>query len=640
MKTHPMRRIRHVATAVAVLACCIATAGLAYVAALHYYSRTHANEVAQRASLYALTLESQLARYESLPRIAALDPVLARLLAKPDDPALQRAANAYLKAVQTNADLSAAYVMDMSGKTLAASNWDEVGSFVGFDYAFRPYFIDAMKRGTGRFYGVGNTTKKAGYFLAVPVSAGSGAGRRMVGVVAIKASLDDYESALAKSGDIVLFVDGDNVAFLSSVPAWRYRALAPLSDAARRALQQTQQYGDAALVALSARPAMTERADAAQSGREGQVGPDKLFVAPPGQGSKWFHLHYRPVGPLGWKVAILTDDADDERSAMFAAISAGAATALVFALIWAARLRNSRNQERLRARAALQQAQRDLEQRIAERTAELTRANAALEEKVDALDDARRILRDTRDTAIQAGKLAALGQMAAGITHELNQPLAAVMTLSSNAIRMTELDRPEDLKKNLTLINELAARMGKIISHVKAFARNDATSREPVAIADSLQQALALIESHRKAAGVTVRVASVPDDVVVLASPIRIEQVFVNLLTNAIDASAAAAARREVLVTTEIVDTRVRISIADSGPGIAPHTMSRLFEPFFTTKPSGKGLGLGLVISQAIVDEFGGRLEAKNSRDVDSGLGGAVFVVELQRVTEKVTTRL
>jgi two-component system C4-dicarboxylate transport sensor histidine kinase DctB len=173
-----MRRIRHAATALAVLACCIATAGLAYVAALHYYARAHAAEVAQRASLYALTLESQLARYESLPRVAALDPVLARLLAKPGDPALQQAANAYLKAVQTNADLSAAYVMDMSGKTLAASNWDEEGSFVGFDYAFRPYFIDAMKRGTGRFYGVGNTTKKAGYFLAVRTRRGARSSRR------------------------------------------------------------------------------------------------------------------------------------------------------------------------------------------------------------------------------------------------------------------------------------------------------------------------------------------------------------------------------------------------------------------------------------------------------------------------------
>ncbi|MDR6380790.1 cache domain-containing protein [Paraburkholderia caribensis] len=301
MRTHPVRRIRHAATALAVLACCIATAGLAYVAALHYYARAHAAEVAQRASLYALTLESQLARYESLPRVAALDPVLARLLAKPGDPALQQAANAYLKAVQTNADLSAAYVMDMSGKTLAASNWDEEGSFVGFDYAFRPYFIDAMKRGTGRFYGVGNTTKKAGYFLAVPVSEGSGAARRVVGVVAIKAALDGYESALAKSGDIVLFVDRDNVAFLSSVPAWRYRALAPLSDATRRALQQTQQYGDAALAALSVRSATAGRADAAPSQSEQAPGPGKLFVAPPGQGSKWFHVHYRPVGPLGWR---------------------------------------------------------------------------------------------------------------------------------------------------------------------------------------------------------------------------------------------------------------------------------------------------------------------------------------------------
>ncbi len=625
------------------LGCCVAAAGLAYVVALQSYTRAHVSELGQRASLYAFTLESQLARYESLPRIAALDPSVVHLLLKPDDGNLQRAVNSYLKAVQTNADLAAAYVMDTNGKTLAASNWDEAGSFVGFDYAFRPYFIDAMKTGMGRFYGVGNTTRKAGYFLAVPVRDGSGAGARTLGVVAIKASLDRYESALTRSGEIVLLVDRDNVVFLSSIPTWRYRPLAPLPDKARLALQQTQQYGNATLTALSrssAQAASEERPSGSnQGGPTTPPQPDTLYIAPPGQRPTWYHIHYRPVGPLGWRVAILTDHTQDERSAVFAGISAGAATGLVFALIAAARLRSSRDRERQRARAALQRAQRDLEKRIAERTVELTEANAALEEKVDALDDARRILRDTRDTAIQAGKLAALGQMAAGITHELNQPLAAVMTLASNAIRMTELDRPEDLKRNLTLINELAARMGKIISHVKAFARYDVTRREPVSIEESLQQALALVEQHRKAADVTVRIAPTPGNAVVLASPIRIEQVFVNLLTNAIDASAHAAMRREVLVTTEVVDTLVRIRFADSGPGIAPHALARLFEPFYTTKPAGKGLGLGLVISQAIVDEFGGRLEARSGGDADSGLGGAVFVVELQRMTEAVETK-
>nr|WP_256252419.1 ATP-binding protein [Burkholderia ubonensis] len=542
-----------------------------------------------------------------------------QLLDDPSNAQLREQANAYLKAVQTNAELSAAYMMAADGTTLAASNSDESGSFVGSNYAFRPYFTNAMQHGTGRFYGIGNTTGEAGYFLAVPIRDRTHPGRCLIGAVAIKASLDRYESALAKSGDIVLVVDRDNVTFLSSVAGWRYRTLAPLSAGARRKLNVTRQYGDAPLATIAAPPPGTTQPAAS---------PEQLYVALSGGRANWYRVVYRPVGPLGWKVAMLVDPTDDRRSAAFASVSAVAATVLVFALVTVVRLRNSRKKERLRARVALLEAQRDIEQRIAERTAELTQANATLEEKVDALDAARRILRDTRDTAIQAGKLAALGQLAAGITHELNQPLAAIMTLSSNAVRMTELGRSGDLTRNLVLINQLADRMGKIVSHVKGFARHEGIIREPVSIAESLRQALLLIEQHRKAAGVTIRGEPVPPDAIVLASSIRIEQVLVNLLANAIDASAAAASAREVAVTTDVTDELVCVSVVDSGNGMTPDVMTRLFEPFFTTKSTGKGLGLGLAISQAIVDEFGGCLHARNRDE-----GGAVFTVELKRVT-------
>ncbi|WP_175813684.1 ATP-binding protein [Burkholderia contaminans] len=618
MSARTGKRLRRVTTALAIVACCGAVAWATYAIALRQYSRMHIAEVAQRSSFYALTLESQLARYESLPRIAALESALVRLVGDPGNAQFREQANAYLKTVQMTAELSAAYVMNVNGTTLAASNSEEPGSFVALNYSFRPYFSSAMHHGTGRFYGVGNTTGEAGYFLAVPIRDLTNPEHRPVGAVAIKASLDQYESALTKSGDIVVVVDRDNVIFLSSVAGWRYRTLAPLSAGSRRKLNETRQYGAAPLSAITG-----HLADTAQP----VAPPDRLRVSPFGGRPDWYRVVYRPVGPLGWKVAVLVDPADDRRSAAFTSVSVAAATALVFALVSLVRLRNSRKKERHRARVALLEVQRDIEQRIAERTAQLTRANAALEAKVDALDAARRILRDTRDTAIQAGKLAALGQMAAGITHELNQPLAAIMTLSNNAVRMTELGRSADLTNNLVLINNLAGRMGKIVANMKGFARHEGLIREPVSTFDALRQALLLIEQHRDTAGVSIHVEPVPPDAIVLASSIRVEQVLVNLLSNAIDASAAAPAPRVVAVTVDVADDRVRVSVADSGKGIEPDVMARLFEPFFTTKPAGKGLGLGLAISQAIVDEFGGCLYARNRSE-----GGAVFTVDLQRV--------
>ncbi|WP_347334312.1 cache domain-containing protein, partial [Ralstonia pseudosolanacearum] len=165
------------------------------------------------------------------------------------DAALRRAADAYLKEVQAAADLTAVYLMDATGQTLAASNWDLPSSFIGRNYAFRPYFVDAMREGFGRFYGVGNTTGETGYFLAAPVREGG----QPIGAVAVKINLDSFEATLARSGDTVLLVDRHGVIFLSSVPEWKYRTLGTLSAAQRAALDATRQYGPHALAPLDPR---------------------------------------------------------------------------------------------------------------------------------------------------------------------------------------------------------------------------------------------------------------------------------------------------------------------------------------------------------------------------------------------------
>jgi two-component system C4-dicarboxylate transport sensor histidine kinase DctB len=615
------------AVALAMAACCAAAGGGAYAIALQRYVATRVEEAGQRTTFYAQNLRSTLARYESLPRLAALEHVLHVALQAPrqqPDAALRGAANAYLKQVQNAADLTAVYLMDATGQTLAASNWDLPSSFIGQNYAFRPYFEDAMREGLGRFYGVGNTTGETGYFLAAPVREGS-PDHRPIGAVAVKINLDSFEATLSRSGDTVLLVDRHGVIFLSSVPEWKYRTLGTLSVEQRAALDATRQYAPHTLTPLDAQgESVPVSADHA---------PQTVRVALPGKSVSTLRAQYRPVGLLGWQVAVLIDPRDEQRTALVAGASAAFAMALAFAVLVALRLRTRRREEQRRARDALREVQRDLEARIAQRTAELTSANAALAGKVEALDAAQRILRETRDAAVQAGKLAVLGQMAAGITHELNQPLTALTTLSDNANQLAERGRIDEVRSNLTHISRLAERMGRIVSHIKAFSRKGDAARAAVSVDEAIRQALMLVESRRRQVGVTVVAAPVPADLAVWANAVRLEQVLVNLIRNAIDATAEApqSASAAVHVGVEPDEKWVRITVRDFGAGIPADVLPRLFEPFFTTKDEGQGLGLGLASSLAIVEDFGGRLTGHNAQD---GNGGAQFIIELERVVK------
>ncbi|KMW45532.1 ATP-binding protein [Ralstonia insidiosa] len=622
---HPARgRGWRLAVALAMAACCAAAGWAAYAIALQRYVATRAEEAGQRTTFYAQNLRSTLARYESLPRLAALEHVLHVALlqgAQAGDATMRRAANAYLKEVQAATDLAAAHLINTTGLTIAASNWDLPTSFVGQNYAFRPYFAEAMREGLGRFYGVGNTTGETGYFVAAPVREDA----KPIGVVVVKVNLDAFEASLSRSGDTVLLVDRHGVIFLSSVPEWKYRTLGALSPEQQTALDATRQYAPHTLTPLD-----TQDGGVPFSADQP---PQAVRVALPGKSVSTLRVQYRPVGLLGWQVAVLIDPRDEQRTALVAGASAAFAMGLVFSVFVALRLRTRRREEQRRARAALREVQRDLEARIAQRTAELTSANTALAGKVEALDAAQRILRETRDAAVQAGKLAVLGQMAAGITHELNQPLTALTTLSDNANQLAERGRIDEVRGNLTHISQLAERMGRIVSHIKAFSRKGDAARAAVSVDEAIRQALMLVETRRRQVGVTVTAPLVPADLAVWANAVRLEQVLVNLIRNAIDAMAETAQPESaaVHVRVEPIENWVRITVRDVGPGIPSDVLPRLFEPFFTTKDDGLGLGLGLAISLAIIEDFGGRLVGQNA---DDGAGGAEFVIELERVVK------
>lgn len=278
--------------------------------------------------------------------------------------------------------------------------------------------------------------------------------------------------------------------------------------------------------------------------------------------------------------------------------------------------------------AALRKAHQKLEQRIAERTAELVVTNNTLVEKIKVLKTTENILRESSDNAVQAGKLAVLGQMSAGVSHEINQPLTAIHTFTDNAISFLELGRVPEALENLRDISRMTDRIGSIVAEIKSFSRKSPAEKQAISMIDVINHACMLVEPQRRQLDALLDVQPFQETLQVWADRVRFEQVLVNLLRNSLDAVSERSEKR-ITVTVTRREPKVYIVINDTGTGIAEEVISHLFESFVTTKPSGQGLGLGLAISHMIITELGGKLTARN---LDAG--GAEFTIVLEEAVD------
>jgi two-component system C4-dicarboxylate transport sensor histidine kinase DctB len=545
--------------------------------------------MAQRQlQLMAPDLQSVLERFETLPFVLGQQPDLTYALAHPQDPAAIERLNATLQIIQQQAKVGALYLMDPAGMTIGASNWDQPLGFVGKNFSYRPYFKEAIEGRSGRFYGIGTSTSEAGYFIAQPVYRNGKRGP-IAGVIAVKISLADFEHTWRSSDDPIALADSSGVVFLSNRPEWRYHSLRPLDDTTRRELARTQQYMGQTVTPLAMHPG--------------------AYVT-------------LPVGRLGWQLMLFPGQSRVLRAGLQWALAAGLLLASAAAIYWALHPRRRRLEERLASREALQQAAQELDSRIAERTAQLSETNRHLEQKYAKLQETEHLLRSTQNELVQAGKLAMLGQMAAGVTHELNQPLAAIRAFADNARTFLQRGQAEQAANNLMHIGDASARMGAIIAQLKGFARKDETIAT-VDLSQSVRASVFLLESEFRRHDVSLRNEPCGETLLVAGDAVRIEQVLINLLRNALDA-VEGTEQRQVCIALSRDGEHALVRIADTGAGIPAQVAAHLFEPFFTTKPSGKGLGLGLAISSSIVQAMNGQLTAHNHDH-----GGAQFELRL-----------
>ncbi len=567
-------------------------------------------------------LQAILAEYESLPHILAIDPRLLFALQDPNNPDVIDQTNRYLESINQIGKTSDVYLMNSEGTTIAANNWRSVKSFVGKNFRYRPYFRDAMEGRTGRYFALGTTSDIRGFYFSFPVSDDD----VIVGVVVVKISLSDVEQQWAnpwgQNSFEVMVTDQYGVVFISTRAEWRFRYTRPLTPAQQLVLDLERRYSDKELKPITYQDAEDPTQLLGTGARFVTVGTD------PGA-EKTYLEREADMPEAGWQVKLLLP-LERVKQEVSNVLLLSLSMFLVIVLLVMLLL------ERYRRERAMKHAQEQLEERVEHRTKDLSEANLRLQNEVHERKRTETALKQTQEELVQAAKLALLGQLSAGINHELNQPLTALRSYAQNAQAFIDRQLHDKALMNLQEIVHLIDHMASIIGQLKVFSRKEAESLGAVHVGTCITAAVKITESEIRRHRIELIMDAGEQDVMVLADMVRLEQVLINLITNAVQAIAEPAedadptersGKRHLCIKVTEIPDQVIIAVQDSGPGISSEALSHLFEPFFTTKKQSQGLGLGLSISHRIVESMGGSLTARNVQ----GEGGAVFVVTLRK---------
>ena len=470
------------------------------------------------------------------------------------------------------------YVLDRAGVVVASSNEADTDSYVGADFSSRPDVRAAMNGRLG-FHHALETGGPRNFFYSRGIIDQS---PPVLGVVVAKVDVAELEFEWSIDDTVTAFFDRDDVVFLSNRPelVLRQFPLTPLVDLPR--------YPSGAL-----RPFYEVT--------KSTVGVHEIWSTPmPDPLPADALVLHRYIPQIDMTARIFMSTA----SAQSAAVQRTALAAALIALVGMALFLVVLNRRRLTDRLAVEaRAKAQLEARVAKRTEQLERA---------------------QDDLVQAGKLAALGHMSAGISHELNQPLATIQILSENAKKLQSRGRHDETAENLSEISAQTGRISRILKNLRAFARKDDISIEAVDLNAVLSEALRMSDARLATDGVTV-LRDTTGMPLAKGGEVRLQQVLMNIINNAADALRNAEIK-QLHIGYDTTASAVMLKLRDTGSGLDNPTC--VFEPFFTTKEIGasKGLGLGLSISHGIMGSLGGALTAQNHPD-----GGAEFTMTLEK---------
>ncbi|MFD0981375.1 sensor histidine kinase [Tropicimonas aquimaris] len=530
------------------------------------FTETTRNRAELRLALYSGNVISELQRNSVVPLLLAQDPALINALNSGDfSQSSQR-----LISFRDEIGAASLLLLDRDGRAVAATDRNKIGS----QHRQETFFVEAL-RANDTIFSVFNHESGAKRFTYARKITSE---RQVIGVIAVEVDLHKFETSWAGIADAVLVTDSEGTIILATEPRWRGRTI-------EEALAQTSP------------PSAIARALHATTDWSLTM-PDAYILG---------EAVLRSDGRIpfqGWRISSFTTYSSirERVNGVLALEIMGFALLLAAAFYFMSRKAQSRSILFQRESAELRQLNQRLQREIADR------------------ERAEKSLEVAEQTLAQSSKLAALGEMSAAVSHELNQPLAAMKTYLAGARLLLQRRRPEEALSSFQRIDDLIGRMGAITRQLKSYARKGAEAFEPLDVREAVSSALTMMEPQLKTRHVAIIRTMPAEPVMVLADRLRLEQVFINLFRNALDATKQSP--EPTIELTLWAGETATLSVRDNGHGIAD--LDSLFEPFYTTKQPGDGVGLGLAISSGIVNDFGGRLTARNAPG-----GGAVFEVRL-----------
>ncbi|AWI59993.1 hypothetical protein AB395_00004816 (plasmid) [Sinorhizobium fredii CCBAU 45436] len=556
------------------------------------------------ASLKASLLRAVVERQRALPLVLSDDTAIRQALVSPSPQSLEPI-NRKLESLAASAEAAVVYLIGRDGVAVAASNWREPTSFVGNDYAFRDYFRLAMRNGKGEHFAMGTVSRRPGLYISHRIDGPDGA----LGVVVAKLEFDGVEADWRVTDKPTYVTDRRGIVLITSLPSWRFMTTKPIQDDRLADIRESLQFGDAPLL-----PLPFHRIEAQPDGSS------TLEALLPGKGTESFLRVETLVPSTNWRL--------EQLSPLKAALAAGARemrlimlAALVPLLAFGAFLLRRRQAIVIRS-ARERLARNELEEKVEERTRDLSMARDRLETEIADHRQTAEKLQSVQQDLVQANRLAILGQVAAGVAHEINQPVATIRAYADNARVFLDRGQSATAAENMSSIAELTERVGAITDELRRFARKGHFAAGPTPMRDVVEGALLLLRSRFAGRMDAIRIELPPDGLEAIGNRIRLEQVLINLLQNALE---AIGDRDDAAIRVRCEETAggITLTVADNGPGIPAAIRDELFTPFNTSKE--EGLGLGLAISKEIISDYGGTIE------VDSGPSGTTFTVHLKK---------